>query len=282
MGFRQRVGLNVAPIFLRLALGVIFMWAGLGKLLETDVEVTPENAVAFVEMDAIDATRVADLLPPGYQPAPPRRAPAPPTDDEPAAPPADDDGDQGAMAPTEATIIHAVLISQPDAADPDADRAPPALELKRLYGIALMVYNAARPTTDSAGQPRMALLPEMLGKGEAPKWIAWVHAFTEIFAGGFLLMGFLTRLSALALSGVMLMAMWLTEIGPAMLSGRNYLGFIPRPESGSPFDTFGYMHLAWLLAILAGALALVFLGPGMVSLDRLLFGGPRRDDDLQD
>ena len=65
------------------------------------------------------------------------------------------------------------------------------------------------------------------------------------------------------------MAMWLTQIGPAIQSGNTWLGFLPMND---PWNVATYSVFLWQLALLAAGLALAFSGPGTLSLDRFIFG----------
>lgn len=234
MTFRQKLACNVSPIFLRLLLAVVFMWAGLGKVLERDVEVTPTNAQRLVDWGAVAQAEVEHLLP-----------------------------QQGADA-TDPTAPRVHLAMQTTDADPQP------VKVLRLYGLALGVHNSSYPTTRPDGTQAMQLLPDFAGQGKTPVYLAWACALTEIFAGGFMLLGFLTRISALAIFGVMCVASWMTVFGPAVQSGRAKLGFLP-PD----YPTFGmeWQNLIVQASMALVALAVLFSGAGAASLDRLLFGG---------
>jgi putative oxidoreductase len=106
--------------------------------------------------------------------------------------------------------------------------------------------------------------------------LAWAVAITELAGGLCLLLGLLTRLAAFGIAGVMLGAMWLTQIGPAIQSGKTTLGFLP--DYGA-FDGMKWEPLMFQFALCAAALALAFLGPGRLSLDTALLSGRGGDDD---
>ncbi len=248
MAIRQKLACNVSPLLLRLLLAIVFLWAGLGKVVEKDLPVTADNARQLVEWGAVTEDRVRHLLPAGAMAEGPR----------------------------------VVLVQDGDEAPKDAPKADAdatttdGVKIQRLYGIALALKGAAEPGTfadghDRAGEAKMPLAPKFAGSNKNPVYLAWAVALTEIFAGGFMLLGFLTRISAFGLVCVMLGAMWLTEIGPAIQSGAAVLGFLPaHPRFGGEWQ-----HLLFQLSMLIAALAVMFSGAGAASLDRLLFGGPK-------
>lgn len=308
MTLGQKLAYHIAPIFLRLVLGLTFLWAGLGKIIE-EMEVTEDNAPALVRMHAISQADVQHLLPPGFtideQPeATPQEQPVDQTDTntdagESESPPPDqgetpeedspdspgegggslpDDGfftEDGSGDSAHVSNYRTILVQ-------DAPTAAP-VRVKRLFAIALMLVDAASEQTTESGQSLPRLLPEQVGQGETPKYLAWAAAITEVFAGGFILIGFLTRLSALAVVGVMGVAIWLTQIGPAAMGYLDHvvLGFLPGPGPGQTiFDPAVYETLWWQFALLGAGLSLFFAGAGALSLDRLLFGSV--PDDIDD
>lgn len=278
MTFGQKLAFHIAPVFLRLALGVTFLWAGLGKLIPEDFQVSPQNASALVAMHAVEAAKVQGFLdlaqPDGETTSeesnPDNDPPSDPADSDEAGPGDSDDDNGGGSASTQ---DHAIVLAQGGDSDDDLP------ELKRLFGVAVMVAHAANPPIADDGTARSALLPKFMGDGATPKYLGWATAIAEVFVGGFLLIGFMARLSGLVAAGVMAMAMWLTQIGPAAMGHvPAKLGFLPFPESRSFFDIGFYTELGWQLALLAGALALLFSGAGVLSLDRILFGSSKNDD----
>ena len=119
-------------------------------------------------------------------------------------------------------------------------------------------------------------MPTVIGTGSWPKILAWVAVITELVAGGLLILGFLTRLSALSIFCVMLVAMWMTQFGPAAIQSNDaILGFIP--NAADVWSPMAYMALFWQLAIAAMAGSVFFLGSGAIGLDRLMFKPKVRD-----
>ena len=81
-----------------------------------------------------------------------------------------------------------------------------------------------------------------------PAVLLYIAAWTEFLGGFAVLLGLFTRLAALGLLGVMAFAIFKIHVD----------------------DPYEKMELA--LAYAAGCLALLCVGPGSVSLDRLFFG----------
>ena len=92
------------------------------------------------------------------------------------------------------------------------------------------------------------------GKVDHPAVLAYIAVWTEFLGGFALLAGLLTRWAALGLTAVMLYAALVHHAG----------------------DPFRDKELA--LTFATGCLALAFLGPGPLSLDRLFFGRAALED----
>lgn len=252
MGFRERCAVNLAPIFLRLALGLTFIWAGAAKVFD-ERPVRGEDAAALANLGVLAAA--------------PKTAPAAEPVPAPAAAPAQEPQKPAGGPPA---LMQLVPQAAPAAGYTAAD-FPGDVNVRALHtSLTLRLLAAARPP-----EGRMPLWPPRLGEGKWPVYAAWAAALTELVGGCWLVLGLFTRLAALGLTGVMVGAMWLTQFGPAIQSGSTYLGFIPRQaafavnECGTPV----YATLWWQVALLGGALALFFAGSGALAIDRALFGG---------
>jgi uncharacterized membrane protein YphA (DoxX/SURF4 family) len=223
MRHRDRVGLNFAPLLLRLMLGVIFLQSGLGKVLQ-DAEYPPEKAAVLAQMGVLEG-------------------------------PVRTIGDQRVIS---------------------IEDFPDLVPARRVYGLALRIHASAWPEPMEGGAKVRPIWPPEFATGQLPVFLAWAVAAAEIGGGAFMLVGLLTRLAALGVGCVMLGALWLDQIGPAVQAGQTMLGFLPQYDVFNPAE----WQKLWLqFALLMSALALAFLGPGRASMDALLTGGRGDDDD---
>lgn len=269
MRFRDRLALAVPPTLLRLLLAVVFIWAGLGKIVAEET-VGPEQAAVLANMGAIPAPRPS-LPPPPAPPQPNPDLPSPPDSSPPADP-----GSLGSLNLHSSGAQFLRVQSTPRTVSPADFPAP--VTVQRVYALAAALYQAAQPQPDHAGNPGRPLMPQRFGRGNWPIILAWTVALSEMIVGLMLLVGLLTRLAALAVAFIMLSAMWLTQIGPAVRSGQTFLGFLPSyPPFGSEWTTFLIQ-----LAMLIPALCLVCSGAGPLSLDRAIFARPPADEDDED
>lgn len=263
MTSREQMAVSVAPLFLRLALSVTFIWAGLGKML-ADMPVQGERAAVLANMGVGGLQRAA-------QPAPSAPAPAP----TPASAPGNENKKEPAKAPASGPPALMVLAQQPTpsatAGTFTASDFPTEVRVSRLYGIALLLHEAVQTTDREGRNLRFPLAPAIIATGKWPVWLAWAAALTELLGGLFVLLGFFTRLAALGLAGVMATAIWLTQIGPALQSSNSTLGFLP---PYAPYDIAAWQTPLWQLCLMCAALSLFFAGAGSLSMDRVISGRP--------
>src|SRR5262249_18286442 len=140
---RDRVGLNVPPLFLRLTLGVVFIWAGLGKISQS-FEVTGNDAAILANMGAIDSVPAVIVpLSPGPTPPPPRprREEGKPRPRKPS-PAGGEPPNPGSAALNRPGTVLAGF--QPPNHSPAADFAT-AVKVRMVYGLAIAIHNAAFP-----------------------------------------------------------------------------------------------------------------------------------------
>lgn len=300
MRLRDQVALTLPTLFLRLVLGVTFLWAGTGKLLGT------------YSVTGIDAARLANIgvMPTPIQTTPPEAQtdiqsetqteseskPDPIAEPAPADEPINPLPDLNEQANEIIEAIEEQLDSETaDTPDPvinepkfefqsvqhsntvyAASDFPDEMEVKRVYSLALMIAKAAAPGLTKDSQPIDPILPSKLAYAPWPTAFAWAAAVTEIAAGAFLILGFMTRVSAVSTLSIMLVAMWMTQFGPAAIQSTDaILGFIP--SKSDPWAPGAYSNLLWQLALAAMSGAVFFLGSGALGIDRILFKPSHRD-----
>jgi uncharacterized membrane protein YphA (DoxX/SURF4 family) len=82
------------------------------------------------------------------------------------------------------------------------------------------------------------------------------------------LLGFFVKPAALILAGVILSAIWITQIGPAAMGvAPNVLGFLPKRTW---YDPQLWTPMLWQLLIFVSCLVLAMIGPGLLSADAAL------------
>lgn len=297
MSFRTSLALNVAPLCLRLALAGTFIWAGMSKVAYRTEISDPQDIAQLIEWNIVAPQSAAvpgppldnpeQATPPEIEKEVPTPTPAPAADDpsEETQPPAGDTPpvDPGVSDPgtdeadpatddegDEDTSLNEGSSAMPVAFQNDME----SVDVKRVMRLALMIHHAANPGVDDQGQPLKPLWPSALANGTMPVVFAWVAAILELVCGAAMLIGFFTRLASLPLAGTMLTAMWLTQIGPAIQSGSTVLGFLPTGVFDMGPGGYVYSTILWQFALLMSALAMLFIGPGALSIDRLIFGGP--------
>lgn len=262
MGFCETLGHRVAPVLFRLALGATFIWAGHGKVL-TKSSYTPDDLAALANMGVSAAIAAAR---PGVA------APAPtPSTNPPASPAPAKSGDPSAPLPEPASSPGGALVASTTiggrhftGADFDA-----GANLAGLYRVALLLRNAAAdPTPREDGSRPMRLWPSAIGEGAWPARLAWAVAITELVGGCLILVGFLARMAAIGVFGVMLGALWLATLGPAINAPKSFLVVLPDLAAFQAWQSFALQMCA-----LACAFGVFTLGAGWLSVDGFVFGG---------
>lgn len=143
------------------------------------------------------------------------------------------------------------------------------VKVLRVYGVALRVFTAANPG-DENGKPRMLLWPESMGRGSWPVWFAWAAAISELIAGACVLLGLFTRVMGVVAAGILIVATWLTVVGPMVQ------GTAPARDF---WDAAAWTVPLYQWCVIAMGLAVAFLGSGRLGLDRVVF---RREGDEDD
>lgn len=227
---------SVAPVFIRFALGLTFLWAGFGKILE-HMPVTGSDAAILTSMGVLE-----------------------PLKSDPSSPPPKDS--QGPPAPD------SLSTSPEHAQQPGGEQ-----KVLAVHGITLLLYHQSHPTPDASGNTPTPLVPAWAGQDRWPLYLAWTATVSELMGGLFVLVGLLTRLSSFMLAGTIGTAMWLTQLGPAIQAHNTLLGFIPNhpPYATDVAGTPVFAILFWHLLLLFSSLSLMFSGAGALSFDRALF-----------
>ena len=302
-------GSTIAPIFLRVALGLTFLWAGWNKVFNT-TEVKGQAAATLANLGVITPasnssptlnpstpaatptpitqptpTPLAPSLssPPITLPVPttiPTPAPTPtptPTPTKPASIPVLNSHPLFFDQPRFITASFSTSAQTPGAMTYTASDFPEPIKVRTLYGLSLLLKKAANPLPNETGKTPIALWPKAADQGRWPVYFAWFAAMTELVGGSFLLLGFLVRVNAFLLAGAMLNALWLTEIGPAIQTGTAKFGFLPAYDfwATDAAGSFSYAKPLWILMLICASFSLVVLGAGGLSIDRLFTGSGR-------
>lgn len=244
---------SIAPFILRITIGVIFVWAGLVKVMST------------FEVQGADAARLANMG--VFIDTSKPKTPATPTTPNGTTTPADPAQPQASRAGG------FVLVSSPAPGQQyTAENFPDPVSVMTVYRIALMLDTLANDPApvDAKKNPSFHIWPKPLGQGIWPLAGAWACTIAEIGCGVFLIVGLVARLCAFTLLVNMLVAMWLTVVGPALQSGNTQLGFLPTTN----LLTGDWSMFQMQLLCIGGIAALLFSGAGGLSIDRALFGGP--------
>ncbi len=293
-------GHAIAPIFLRFALGVTFLWAGFGKVLET-FPVKGEAAATLANLGVLEPASPAESAKPA---APSETKPAvkpeskpetkpetkpeskPETKPAPASEPKKEALPKGGIPPLMQTTT--TPIEPSTARVYVASDFPNEVRVRNVHGISLLLVSSANPPAGADGAKPMPLVPAFAASGRWPVYLAWTATMSELLGGLFVAVGLLTRLSSFFLFCTMVTAIWLSQIGPAIQSGNSLLGFLPNHPAYAT-DAAGnavFAILMWQLMLACASLALVFSGPGALSFDRALFppagGGRRAEPDAKE
>jgi uncharacterized membrane protein YphA (DoxX/SURF4 family) len=262
MRFSAFAGVAIVPLLARLVLVGAFLPQGASKVFTNrtfegraaeilaGLGVAGTRPAATVTGVAFQETRsLREIYPQAQPPADPAAPGVAPPPGEPAAPAAAPAGDAAAST------------AAPPAQDPPAAPAgtaqpvaAPPIEARSLYGIAFLLV-------EKGGWPMDAPVKAT--------HMAWLAALTELIGGGLLLAGLFSRIWGLGLAITMgfayAMTSWAAPIDP------------------NPFalatDLEAFNRLYCQLGLLVLALGVFLTGPGPVSLDRVVFGGGRKDRD---
>lgn len=299
MSNHDRATPTIAPLLLRLVLGATFLWAGVGKLLTQEYRGATAGVIASMGEGTVIEGQWPPASPAGADSDADAISDATDTDTESGAPPSGADPAPGQADPgaTPDTLDEAVeeaeeildeagddleeaaeelIDDQPDAeapviTEPTADESL-SVRARRVMGLAAMIKMSA-----DGNDERARLVPKAMGTDAWVKTLAWAAVATEVLAGAAMIFGLFTRVAALGIAGTMTMALWLTQIGPAVRTrtGDAFLGFLPPPDMASPQWTQVWNTMLWQFALLAMGLAILCMGAGRLSLDAWVFGSRR-------
>jgi uncharacterized membrane protein YphA (DoxX/SURF4 family) len=269
MSFSQFAGTAIVPTLSRIVLAVAFISVGHNKLF-THAEFDAAQATTLrnlgVNVQPVEAESAAAFGEPRLVPAlfqsgedEPARGASAAAEDQPPPTEADqsevEESEQAQQPPhiDAEDIDETTGAEEPAAVDtPETDAAEPLAEgtyrARSLYHVALMV--------DGAGLPQ-------------PVYGAWIAALTEFIGGILLLFGFLSRIWGLGLAFAMGVAFYVTTV-----QGAGVFETWPWKFSQNIGD-FNRMYAQLGLGLLA--LGILLTGPGPISLDRLFFGGNKRE-----
>lgn len=133
------------------------------------------------------------------------------------------------------------------------DRLQPlALLVMRLALGAIMVAHGSQKVF--GGLHHHAQMVASLG---LPAWLGYVSAFAEFFGGLLILVGFFTRVAALAVFIDLFVAIWKVHLHNGLIGTPARPGF------------------EFAMAAAALSFALIFLGGGSIAMDHVLRGGGR-------
>jgi len=282
---RDRVALALPPLLLRVTLAVTFIWSGLGKVQNT-IQVQGVDAAILANMGVLTPGAPATGVDPHTPSAPlPSGDGAPTPNKNPAMRP-----ETPKSAPRTIPASFRQDTPRPETVPPQpspyvntgpaspvysAQDFPTPQPVRQMYGLALLLYKAAHPGTRADGSPVMPLWPPDLASGKRPVLFAYLVVIGELGGGIMMLLGLFTRLWALVLCGVMLGALWLTAVGPAVQTGDVVFGFIP---AYNRWDGAKWTVPLWNLALFTMALCIFLSGPGALAIDNLLFRRHKHED----
>ncbi len=272
-----RIGGDGAGLVLRLAVGTVLIWAGLGTSCH-DMPVQGEKAAILANLGVIAGPATGPATTP-----PPDEAP----EETPLEPAAEDESPTTVKGPASADAhfirVAAATPAVPTTAPKPAPKAatPPAVakrytaadypdpvDIVRWRGLVLVMYEGQ---INASGR---RIVPESIAtNGRFLTYLAGGASWIALIGGLALLLGAMTRLAALLAAGVSGGAMWLSEIGPALGSRDAILGMIPDPHLGDPaLAPTAWAGLLLHLLLFASVLALAMMGGGRLSLDHWFWG----------
>lgn len=130
------------------------------------------------------------------------------------------------------------------------EKLRPLAQLVLRWGLAIVFFSHGYAKLVTHRAEFVAVFPKM----GFPWYFAYIAGCLELFGSCLLAVGFFTRLVALLLAGEMAIVLWRVKLAAGVLAVGNY-------------------QLELMLAV--AAFALLVIGPGPISIDRLLFKAKR-------
>ncbi len=157
-------------------------------------------------------------------------------------------------------------LSSPPAPQYAAYQFGQPIGLRKVYLTALKIHYAAFPPPRSVNPT--SVVPAFIGAGMVPVYVAHTVAVAELMAGVLLLLGVYCRFWALLTGAIMLGAILVDQIAPALRSGNTTLWLLPGPGPGQAWHELDvYRGLLWQVALAAMSFCIVLIGAGAVALD---------------
>lgn len=251
------LALHVAPLFLRLSLGLVFLYAGWGKLLE-QMPVQGEDAARLANAGLISVT----------QPGTGTTGSGGATEQEVDDAEGDEATDPDETASVESGFRVVTVQQQGGGAQYTAADFAEPVDVSRRMNLVLSMMAA----NERGHWPDVLSSPTMLNMQ------SWVVTIVEFVGGCLVLLGLLTRLWALGFAGAMAGALWLTQMSPAIIGSEPaFLGFLPSIPMDDPENWMkAWMLMFFQFTLLCSSMALACAGAGGLSLDALVFREKKR------
>jgi uncharacterized membrane protein YphA (DoxX/SURF4 family) len=245
MTFSQYAGVAIVPTLSRIVLCLAFVSTGYNKVFKQ------------AEYTAEEATRLQALGVNVTPSAAPGATPTASLDGSRVFRPASyiQDGGQPTDPDTTPPQTQTPVQTAPAASDPS--------------GTVIIPGSPLPPGTyRAAGMYKVALILSSAGWRQ-PVWLARLAAYTELVGGALLALGLFSRIWGLGLAIAMAVAFYLVSV-----QGNQVLNTDPRVFAE---DIANFNTLYAQLGLFVLAFGIFLTGPGPLSLDRLLFGGGRRE-----
>lgn len=286
-------GTALMPTFARVVLALAFIATGLHKIADK-VEYSAEDAAILksefdITLEEAPAAETVAMNVAFYSQATAQEEEgkvAPPENDEPAA------GDEQTKpeSPAQETEKPSEVEEQPqtppanapvDVKTEDKKSGPDLIEIPAEEKPAA-TDEPAKPAVVDAGKKYHGLplyqIAITLHNNNIPNGniLAWIAALTEFIGGILILVGLFSRVWGLGLAITMAMAFYLTSMQPYFVS----VGILETGEGADGYALFNRVFCQLGLGLLA--LLIFLVGPGPLSLDRLIFRARREVIEVED